>query len=237
MFFNIASVKPECVVVESKPPHQRLSYADIVRGTFNQSATSVNSSNSPFHLGSPPYHIPITDFQSAIDHVLFNTEFFQVRKTLHKGYGAFASRNIDEGTIIMAEKPLMKAEVMTVYYEYEKLTKQQQNEFRSLAGWKILGPMPIAIFKTNRFEITRTIGGIFVRCSRFNHACHPYANCTYAYEKAEDSLVITSIKKIFKGDEITISYTNVPSTLPENYGFSCDCPNCRIDTSQESKED
>lgn len=30
-----------------------------------------------------------------------------------------------------------------------------------------------------------------------------------------------------KGDEITISYTNKPRTLYDNYGFHCDCPKCR----------
>ncbi|POS87780.1 hypothetical protein EPUL_000381, partial [Erysiphe pulchra] len=181
------------------------SYADVVRGTLNEFSKLDQR--------------PLKAVQSLPGFVLFKTEFFEVRKTLHKGFGAFAIRDIDEGTIILAEKSLMKAENMTIYHEFEKLSYQQRKEYCSLARWEMLGPGPIAIFKTNRFEITRAIGGIFPKSSRFNHSCHPYATCTYLYEKTVDVLIIKAIKKIVEGDEITISYTNAPSTLPENYGF------------------
>ncbi|KAI0996907.1 hypothetical protein K3495_g11276 [Podosphaera aphanis] len=145
---------------------------------------------------------------------LFHTDLFEVRKTARRGYGAFATKNIEKGTIVLAEKSLMKAETMTIYHEFEKLSRQQQFEYYSMARWE------------DSFEITQTIGGIFIQSSRFNHACHPYASCTYRYQAEYDLLVTTAIKDIHAGDEITISYTNVPSTLPKNYGFKCDCPAC-----------
>lgn len=113
----------------------------------------ITSSNSPVltpSLSSSLYPVSSALFQFPSDYVLFSNEFFQVRKTKQKGYSAFAIRDIEEGTTILAETPLMKAEIMTVYYEYERLTKQQQMEYRSLAGWEVLGPGPMAIFKTNR---------------------------------------------------------------------------------------
>ncbi|KHJ36037.1 hypothetical protein EV44_g3469 [Erysiphe necator] len=205
----VAIVKSMAIVL--KP-----SYADVVRGTLNRISELHQS--------------PIKAVQSSPGFILFDNDIFEVRKTLHKGFGAFATRDIDEGAIILTEKPLMKAENMTIYYEFEKLSYQQRQEYCNLAFWEKLGPAPIAIFKTNRFEITRAIGGIFPKSSRFNHSCHPYATCTYTYEEVEDTLIVTAIKKIMKGDEITISYTNTPSTLPENYGFECDCPNCATTT-------
>ncbi|RKF62670.1 hypothetical protein OnM2_031063 [Erysiphe neolycopersici] len=211
MTISISSMEP-VATVKSTAPALKPSYADVVRVSLNQISRLDES--------------PIKAVQSLPGFVLFGTEFFEVRKTLQKGFGAFAIRDIDEGTIILAEKSLMKAENMTIYHEFEKLNYQQRKVFCSLARWEMLGPWPIAIFKTNRFEITRAIGGIFPKSSRFNHSCHPYATCTYIYEEADDVLIITAIKDIAEGDEITISYTNAPSTLPGNYGFKCDCPNC-----------
>jgi hypothetical protein len=68
--------------------------------------------------------------------------------------------------------------------------------------------------------------GIFLKSSRFNHACKPYATCSYRYDPIQDRLIVTTTCKIKKGQEITISYTSCPSNLFENYGFYCDCPGC-----------
>ena len=39
-------------------------------------------------------------------------------------------------------------------------------------------------------------------------------------------MVFTTLSDISKGQEITISYANVPTHLYQNYGFFCDCPGC-----------
>ena len=76
-----------------------------------------------------------------------------------------------------------------------------------------------------RFEVSRREGGIFLKCSRFNHACHPWANCTYRAVEGK-RLKVTTLFNIAKGQELTISYTNIPEKLPGFYGFYCDCPAC-----------
>jgi hypothetical protein len=80
----------------------------------------------------------------------------------------------------------------------------------------------------DRFEIPGGRTGIFLKSSRFNHACHPYATCTYAFNNETNRLVTSAIQDIEAGQEITISYCGYgdPSSLPENYGFYCDCPKC-----------
>lgn len=77
-----------------------------------------------------------------------------------------------------------------------------------------------------RFETTEGKGGIFVKSSRFNHACHPHATCKYGYTSYDDTLTFTACQSIQKGQEITISYTTNPSQLMDNYGFYCDCSGC-----------
>jgi SET domain-containing protein len=77
------------------------------------------------------------------------------------------------------------------------------------------------------FETGNGRGGIFLKSSRFNHACHPYSTCTYRWDSDANILSFTTLMDVEKGKEITISYTNKPKTLYINYGFHCDCPGCQ----------
>ncbi|PMD33679.1 hypothetical protein L207DRAFT_381703, partial [Hyaloscypha variabilis F] len=114
-----------------------------------------------------------------------------------------------------------------VFYKYESLPVEKRVEYRSLVGWKGTSDFEVlAIFKTNRFEICGSLGGIFLKSSRFNHACHPYSTCTYKYDSSQGRLIVTSLFPIAKGEEITISYSPVASSLYDSYGFYCDCKAC-----------
>ncbi|CAD6499733.1 BgTH12-03841 [Blumeria graminis f. sp. triticale] len=211
-------------MVQNKPGSQKLSYAEIVKTPrhANSNSSTKSGTSGPLNFSSSCFSFPPSV-------TLLRTELFEVRKTLNKGYGAFAIRDIEIGTVILIEEPLLKAEIMTVYYEFEKLNHMQRIQYCSLAGRTGEGSTIISIFETNRFQITKTVGGIFFKSSRFNHACHPFSVCTFTYDEKKDVLVTTAIQKIKKGHEITISYTNDPSTLPEYYGFSCDCLRCTTD--------
>lgn len=77
-----------------------------------------------------------------------------------------------------------------------------------------------------RFYLSGNVQGVFPRCSRFNHACPPFRNCTYAYNKEKNKLEVVALTRIEKGDELTISYGPDPTKLYEYYGFRCDCPSC-----------
>lgn len=76
--------------------------------------------------------------------------------------------------------------------------------------------------------MTDSKSGIFPKSSRFNHACHPYATCTYTYSKEQGRLIVTTLRDIEVGEEITISYCGrgSPNNLMANYGFYCDCLGC-----------
>ncbi|KAH7327357.1 hypothetical protein BKA65DRAFT_566787, partial [Rhexocercosporidium sp. MPI-PUGE-AT-0058] len=116
---------------------------------------------------------------------------------------------------------------MEVFVELEKLRSEQRREYKTLYGHMALSNSPeLAIFKTNRFETCGGKGGIFIKSSRFNHACHPYAACSYRYDESTDTLIFTACNPIKAGEEITISYTTNPTQLMDNYGFYCDCPGC-----------
>ena len=76
------------------------------------------------------------------------------------------------------------------------------------------------------FETFEGKSGIFLKSSRFNHACHPFATCTYSYDLSQGRLIVKSLFPIAKGQEITISYCKDAKTLYDNYGFYCDCKAC-----------
>ncbi|KAH8669677.1 hypothetical protein BGZ60DRAFT_39437 [Tricladium varicosporioides] len=158
---------------------------------------------------------------------LFVTEYFEVRKSNKKGMAAYATKNIKKNTVIMGEDPLFIAEFMEVYYKFESLTMEQKKEYMTLCDWRGLEKEKIlAIFSVNRFNTGDSKCGIFVRSSRFNHACHPYAVCTYSWVPEKYQLVITTVMEVKEGTELTIAYTSNPSSLKRNYGFWCDCPGC-----------
>ncbi|KIN02350.1 hypothetical protein OIDMADRAFT_98589, partial [Oidiodendron maius Zn] len=116
--------------------------------------------------------------------------------------------------------------LVEVFHHFEQLSREQRNEYMKLHAHREFGTHKIlSIFKTNRFEVHCSEGGIFLKCSRLNHACHPWANCTYEVIERK-CLKVTALFDIAKGQELTISYTTIPRDLPRDYGFYCDCPSC-----------
>ncbi|KAL5327843.1 hypothetical protein ACEPPN_005549 [Leptodophora sp. 'Broadleaf-Isolate-01'] len=186
------------------------------------------SAHTPLSTSSPSSTLtPIPHYPSPANDILYSTEYFEVRRSEKGGYGAFATKDIEKEIIVMTEKPLFRATFMEVFVELEKLTKEQRREYRTLHGhMRLSNSEDLAIYKTNRFETCGGKGGIFIKSSRFNHACHPHATCTYRYDESTDTLIFTACNPINKGDEMTISYTSNASQLMDNYGFYCDCSGC-----------
>ncbi len=92
----------------------------------------------------------------------FTTEFFEIKKSPKKGYGAFAIKDIENGTIIMIEAPLFRARPVEVFTEWEKLTAEQRAEYRTLHGHMALNTdRRMAIFMTNRCGKCPTLLGTF----------------------------------------------------------------------------
>ncbi|CZS97815.1 uncharacterized protein RAG0_06718 [Rhynchosporium agropyri] len=197
----------------------------------SSSSTSPEAWSSPSFSAHTPLHWPLysSSFSSSSSSSspLIGVKYFEVRRSKKGGYGAFARKDIEKGTVVMTEKSLFRANFLEVFFELEKLTKEQRREYRTLHGHMALSDSrELAIYKTNRFETSGSKGGIFIKSSRYNHACHPWATCSYRYDESIDTLIFTACNPIKRGEEITISYTSNPSQLMDNYGFYCDCPKC-----------
>jgi len=136
------------------------------------------------------------------------------------------------GTTIITEDPLIKVwGYDEVAWRYQDLSKEKKQAYDSLHHWVGIEKERIGgIFLTNRFALGRSSrAGVFFTCSRFNHACHPYATCTYAWDNEKQRMTVTTLRNINMGEELTISYMGYSvnqNSLQQNYGFQCDCPGC-----------
>jgi hypothetical protein len=128
---NLAPLRRRNTITPSPPP------------TLTPSSSSSSSStSSSFKSSTTSYEVP----------PLFTTDYFEVRKSSKGGYGAFAIKDIEKSTVIVAEEPLFQATYGEVFYKYESLPIEKRAEYRSLVGWKGTSDFEIlAIFRTNRF--------------------------------------------------------------------------------------
>ncbi|TVY80446.1 SET domain-containing protein [Lachnellula suecica] len=214
--------KTQLLTPEPSPPPSPQKISPAKAWLLSMSATAEELLSASSSQSSPN-----SSFNSDSPVSSFSNDFFEVRQSPKGGLGAFAIADIPKDTVIMAEEPLFRAEPVEIYWKYDSLTDEQRQEYRTLSYWLGIEDMKVpARFTTNRFETGNGIGGIFLKSSRFNHACHPYSTCTYRWEEEKNTLTFTTLMEVKKGDEITISYTNKPKTLYLNYGFNCDCPAC-----------
>ena len=83
--------------------------------------------------------------------ILFTTDLFDVRKSPKGGWGAFAIRDVERGTVVFSELPLFRTKIGNIYHEYENLTREQRAEYRTLAHWYKVNPTKVmGVFLTNR---------------------------------------------------------------------------------------
>ena len=113
--------------------------------TLTLSSSSTSKFPNPSSSSSPSE-------QEAKNPPLFTNEHFEVNLSAKGGYGAFATKNITAGTVIMSEKPLFKANFCEVFLQYEQLTPKQREEYLTLHGWDGISTNKIlSIFVTNRY--------------------------------------------------------------------------------------
>jgi len=134
-------------------PHSSSSDPAIPVSSTTSLALSLSSSLSSYSPTAA--ESPLTCISTAA--AIFTTEYYEARPSAKGGIGAFAIKEIPEGTVILAEEPLMLANIMEVYHAYDSLTFEERKLFRSLYSWRGVNPEPImAIFQTNRYIIMRS---------------------------------------------------------------------------------
>ena len=139
------------------------------------------------------------------------SSFFTIQPAaFQKGKGAFASRNIQTGDLILSERPIFchpthkpQTELVCLLYleaAVLDLSPAHLDSFLSLKNshdkcscvhshYPLLG-----ISATNAFSVPDDNSGIFLKASRFNHSCSP--NATFAFDSDAGELQIHSMGNI-----------------------------------------
>ncbi|KAK8000896.1 SET domain-containing protein [Apiospora marii] len=179
---------------------------------------------------------------------------FELKPTPGKGWGMFATRDIEDNEIILQEMPLFTIPELSVprpleeevRLEVEELDEEDQEQFFSL---RRNGSEPFdtleAAFRANKFDLSGTDypddEALLLLMSRFNHSCTPNAmvpNPSNFPDVEPECTTMVSAKPIPAGTEITFSYTNVTYYLRRDerrlaLAFDCKCEACNVEDPNE----
>ena len=184
----------------------------------------------------------------------------QTSTAVPNGEGAFASRDIQKGDLILSERPIfcLPANVpdplWRIYIEAEvrKLSPTDLDGYLSLQNsHNKCSPLPsplAGIYDTNAFTASASDdeGGICLRASRFNHSCSP--NAFYDFNSNTGELQINALRNIPRGEEIFITYVSRrcvygsprqlrQAILRSGYHFNCACSVCSLPEAESKMSD
>ncbi|ROT36360.1 SET domain-containing protein [Sodiomyces alkalinus F11] len=168
------------------------------------------------------------------DGCLFANDFFEIRNSPGKGWGAFAVRDLFKGDHILMEQAVIHAydcNLMEVFNGLDDVERQIVLDLHAYkpAANSSLEARVLSAWHTNNFACPGDGrgDGLFPVASRFNHACHPKCNVKYCYDRNAKVMVFTVSAVVVKaGEELTITYGKDPDILKEKYGFDCCCGGC-----------
>ena len=181
---------------------------------------------------------------------------------LQNGKGAFATRGIRRGDLILSEKPIFSIpddapkplRHTSIEAAVRKLSPTHLDNYLSLHNSHdkcscSLRPLP-GIFNTNAFGVSSNSGGICLKASRFNHSCSP--NAKFTFNSMSGELRIYALGTIPRGEEIFIGYINEDilgrrpygsirqsrqAALRAHYHFTCECSACSLPSAESKVSD
>lgn len=160
--------------------------------------------------------------------------------------GAFATRPITYGDVILSEAPLftqtlVQCGVRTIALALSSKSDSEKRQYLELANCH-QGRYPplMGIFRTNALPCgdngTRKIAtkaGIFLKATRFNSSCVP--NVNNWWNEGKNVIEFRALRDIAQGEELSITYAVDLSPwadrrreLQVRYGFECHCEACSL---------
>ena len=170
---------------------------------------------------------------------------FAVSPIHGKGLGCVASRDIELGERLLAERPLLDigpSSPETLEAALAALSEADQARFLGLSQnerkWGAARTVK-GIFMTNAIPshaFSKERRAVFATASRFNHACD--ANATFRWNAALGCITVHACRCIPLGTEICVHYGFPPGCvlredrqrrLLHSFGFSCACSACSLE--------
>jgi hypothetical protein len=177
-----------------------------------------------------------------------------VKPSLGKGLGAFATRVLEPGDVILAEAPVLQIQPppfqerrgypltemgRSIRNAFESLTEELQLEVLSLHAYTTRAEKEspdvdelVPIFRSNAYTTDRHIS-LFPKIARINHSCRP--NTSYIWNKRLGKQVLYATRRIEQGEELSVSYIPLLYNRSDRqkrlkqYGFKCSCEACSGD--------
>ncbi|KAF4504299.1 hypothetical protein G6O67_008466 [Ophiocordyceps sinensis] len=181
---------------------------------------------------------------------------FEEREVAGKGVGLVAKRLLRRGELIIAEPPsvMVHLDMRTSVSEETRLEMQRaavdalprgtRLETLGLAG-RGRGDAVEDILDTNSFTVTLAKAwdhhALFTQTSRLNHACRP--NCQYNFNRRTLTHSVYTMRDVYPGQELTISYIDPTATYQERrgeiqfWGFNCSCSACELPRQARDESD
>ncbi|KAI1381783.1 hypothetical protein F4677DRAFT_3840 [Hypoxylon crocopeplum] len=165
---------------------------------------------------------------------------FELRPSPGKGWGAFATRRIERGALILREEPLFVdrkpgAEItrQDASEAFRQLTPSQKQQCMLLRDNASKGfTSMLAAFTQNSFTSNPDNGpphhGLYLLLSRFNHSCIPNSYVSY---KGDEVTASYATRHIVVDEEITTCYKRglecqTRRKRHEALHFVCECKAC-----------
>jgi hypothetical protein len=181
------------------------------------------------------------------------SKLYILTPVLGKGQGLIAVQDISRGTRILSDKPLFRiprsglapsAIENAIVSKLDLLSQADRRTFLSLHNNTPDASYPLTgIVKTNALPLgtNASEGGLFPEASRINHACVP--NCQHTWNDDIGEETIHAVRRISKGEEITISYADIGTFesrrrhLKKGFGFDCTCELCSLPETARAASD
>ncbi|KAF7299357.1 SET domain-containing protein 5 [Mycena indigotica] len=177
-----------------------------------------------------------------------NRPAFEVVRIPGKGKGLIAQRDIQQGELLIREKPLFRVPSSTTESPQQLVWKllQATSAEGQAAFWDLSyvnlpetvtqrDHVALAIFETNAVAAGQQVG-IFPGMARLNHGCSSAFNAVYTWRESEQMLYVHALRNISKGQELLTTYTDTKrprnerrAFLSSHYGFECTCAVCSLD--------
>jgi hypothetical protein len=163
-----------------------------------------------------------------------------IRDTEIKGLGVFALHDIEPGTILLSEAPLVTlidtgSRTDPLDIAVNALSPSKKASFLSLHHFSRNKNESVSrsIVYSNGYSIKNDLAtGVFETASRINHSCVP--NSHYLWKESIGRMVFWNRFKLLEGEEVTVDYGHKKKYLEKIYGFECQCGGC-TDSSSDAR--
>jgi len=227
---------------------------DATRGAQELKAIADFETSPP--SGPPSYASSDLGSGLANLHLEDDSSSFTIHTSaaVQKGEGAFASRDLQRGDLILSESPIFRlppsCPARILMAAVRNLSPVHLDQFLSLQNSHTdcsCFPDPIfGIVGTNAFSFAEDDSGICLRASRFNHSCSP--NARYSFNSNTGQLRIYALGSIALGEEIFVAYISSrglygsprrsrQAKLRARYHFTCACSVCSLSETESKMSD